>query len=53
MTCPCPTYPGRTITDPATHAAWHALVVEQGGPDGLCDLNALVAARTASREAER
>lgn len=39
--CPCP---GR-ITDPARHAAWHAEVVEQGGPAGLVNIDTLRAAR--------
>lgn len=43
--CRCPQTPGRTITDPARHAAWHTLVVEQGGPAELVDLQALREAR--------
>ena len=34
LSCGCPIGPGRTITDPARHEEWHALVVEQGGPAG-------------------
>lgn len=41
MTCPCP---GR-ITDPQRHAAWHELVVEQGGPAGAVDVVSLSRAR--------
>lgn len=32
--CGCPVVPARTVTDEAAHAAFHALVVEQGGPSG-------------------
>jgi hypothetical protein len=35
MNCACPENPARTVTDPARHEAWHALVVAQGGPAGL------------------
>ena len=31
MTCDCPSYSGRTITDPQRHAGWHALVEQQTG----------------------
>lgn len=43
--CACPTAPGRTISDPSRHAAWHALVVEQGGPADLVDAVSLRATR--------
>jgi hypothetical protein len=39
--CGCPQHPGRSISDPAAHAAWHALVVEQGGPAGRVDVETL------------
>lgn len=45
MACRCPQYRGVTITDPAKHREWHALVVEQGGPDGLVNAETLKAAR--------
>lgn len=32
--CGCLDARGHTITDPDRHVAWHALVVEQGGPAG-------------------
>lgn len=44
-TCGCSTGPGVTITDPAAHAAWHELVVEQGGPAGRVDARSLQTAR--------
>jgi hypothetical protein len=43
LACGCPL--GRAITSPARHEAWHALVVEQGGPAGAVDLETLQAAR--------
>ncbi|MGZ4597438.1 MAG: hypothetical protein ACXV3V_10975 [Actinomycetes bacterium] len=45
VSCSCPQHPGRAITDPAGHAAWHQLVEEQGGPAGLVNLATLRAAR--------
>lgn len=45
VSCSCPAHPGRAVTDPAAHAAWHQLVVEQGGPASLVDLESLRAAR--------
>lgn len=45
MTCLCPQHPGRSTNDPVQHEAWHALVVEQGGPAGLVDAASLQAAR--------
>lgn len=44
-TCACPSHPGRTITDPVRHAAFHELVVEQGGPAGVVDAQSLQAHR--------
>jgi len=32
--CGCPVHRGRTVVDEELHAAFHALVVEQGGPAG-------------------
>lgn len=43
--CGCPTTPGRTVTDPERHTAWHALVETQGGPAGAVDHVTLCAAR--------
>lgn len=43
--CGCPAGPGRQISDQAKHAAWHALVVEQGGPAGEVSVDTLRAAR--------
>lgn len=43
--CGCPGTSGRHITDAAAHAAWHALVLEQGGPAGEVNAVTLRAAR--------
>jgi hypothetical protein len=43
--CGCPDQPHRRILNPAAHAAWHALVVEQGGPAGEVNAQTLRAAR--------
>lgn len=43
--CGCPTGPGRTVRDAAAHDAWHALVLEQGGPAGAVNATTLRAAR--------
>lgn len=43
--CACPLGPGHTIGDQAAHDAWHALVVEQGGPAELVNADTLRAAR--------
>jgi hypothetical protein len=43
--CGCQGGLASTITDPARHAAWHALVVEQGGPAGAVNAETLQAAR--------
>jgi hypothetical protein len=43
--CPCPQRPGRTITNPETHSAFHELVIAQGGPAGLVNAETLQAAR--------
>lgn len=45
LSCGCPSHRGRSITDQAAHDAWHALVVEQGGPAGVVDAVTLRAAR--------
>lgn len=45
MSCGCPTGPGRTITDPAKHAEWHRLVLEQGGPSGAVNAASLLRVR--------
>lgn len=40
--CGCPVGPGRVITDPARHAAWHAEVAGQTGLEtGPIDAQAL------------
>ena len=44
MTCECPMR-GVVHRDEAVHAAWHAIVVEQGGPDGPVNHYSLKAAR--------
>jgi hypothetical protein len=41
----CPVDDLRQITDPARHAAWHQLVVDQGGPVGAVNAETLQAAR--------
>lgn len=43
--CGCPQHPGRRITDPVLHAAWHARVVAQGGPVGVVNTHTLREAR--------
>ena len=43
--CSCPQGPGRTITDPERHAAWHALVAEQGVTSEFVNAATLQAAR--------
>ncbi len=43
--CACPSGPGRAVTDSAVHGAWHALVVDQGGPAGVVDVVSLRTAR--------
>lgn len=45
LDCGCPDGPALTITDPTQHAAWHTLVVEQGGPAGAVNAETLQAAR--------
>lgn len=45
LPCGCPTGPGHRITDPTVHDAWHALVVDQGGPAGPVTLQTLRDAR--------
>jgi hypothetical protein len=45
MTLPCGCPTGRRITDQAKHTAWHALVLEQGGPAGNVDAVSLQDAR--------
>jgi hypothetical protein len=43
--CPCPQRPGRHITDRAVHAAFHELVISQGGPVGVVNAMTLREAR--------
>lgn len=51
MTCGCPQQRGRTVTDSELHAAWHALVVAQGGPVGEVNDSTLRLARGLSNDA--
>lgn len=43
--CGCPSTAGHRINDVPRHLAWHALVVEQGGPVGAVNVETLRAAR--------
>jgi hypothetical protein len=45
LPCGCPTGPAHKITSQDRHDAFHALVVEQGGPAGVVNLETLQAAR--------
>lgn len=49
--CGCPTSTGRIINDVAQHAAWHRLVVEQGGSAGTVNATTLLKARGITRSA--
>lgn len=49
--CGCPKSPGKRIHDVDRHLAFHALVVEQGGPEGVVDFASVRAMRGQTHQA--